>query len=100
MTAPARHPTAPTQPARYRRTLEVEIASLRSPCKAIWQFTIGRGDFQVQQDRTERLAVRIQRERTRDAAAERVEQHEVQCTEQWQLVALHFALHDAGKKLP
>jgi len=43
-----------------------------------WLIVPGRDDFEVEQRGAQRLAVRIERKRTRHAAAERLVHHEVQ----------------------
>src|SRR5215471_9462195 len=55
-------------------------------------------DFQIQQQRAERLSVRIERKRPRHAAAERVRHHEIERADTRQLVARHVTLYDIAKQ--
>src|ERR1700754_928406 len=54
-------------------------------------------NFHIQQRGTQRLAMRIQRQRARHAAAERLGHHEIQRGDVGQLIAHHLALDHAGK---
>src|SRR5262245_35561836 len=51
----------------------------------------------VEQRRAERLAVRIERQRARDAAAKGLVQHKIERAECGQFVALDGSLHDIGE---
>src|SRR3954454_195274 len=54
-------------------------------------------NFHVQQCRTQRLAMRVERERSRHAAAERLGHDEIQGGDVGQLVARHLAFDHAGE---
>ena len=54
-------------------------------------------DLQIEQRRTQRFAVRVERQRPRHAAAERAGHHEIQRGDIGQLIADHLAFDNTGK---
>ena len=69
------------------------------PSFEFWSFADHdyRLNFHVQQRGTQRLAMRVQRQRSRDAAAERLGHHEIQRGDVGQLIAHHLAFDHAGE---
>src|ERR1700730_2149129 len=75
----------------------VGFGMLLLPDYSWWLLVLGQDDFEVEQRGAQRLTVRVERQRTRHAAPERLVHHKIQRRDVRQLITHHAAFDNAGE---